>query len=125
MVYTSNDDDHKYDGDENHDDDNDDDDHRLTSVIIGSNGRPWKIFTRALIAAFAGRAVWLTFWKLYVEICENFKILGLPVSASILARPMAVVQQALVHIETVALEWEFLWADEMDDDHWWCFKAMT
>merc|ERR1711963_358126 len=51
---------------------------RLTSVIIGSNSRPWKIFTRALVAAFA-------------------------VSASILARSMAVVQQALVHIETVAL----------------------
>ena len=63
IGYISNDDDHKYDGDENHDDDNDDDDHRLTSVIIGSNGRPWKIFTRALVAAFAGRAVGLTFLK--------------------------------------------------------------
>ena len=53
MGYTCNDDDHE--------DDDDDDDHRLTSVIISSNGRPWKIFTRALVAAFAGRAVISTF----------------------------------------------------------------
>ena len=56
IGYTCNDDDHEYDGDDNPLDD-DDDDHRLTSVIIGSNGRPWKIFTRALVAAFAGRTV--------------------------------------------------------------------
>ena len=62
MGYKCNDDDHEYDGDDNPLDD-DDDDHRLTSVIIGSNGRPWKIFTRALVAAFAGRAVGLTFLK--------------------------------------------------------------
>ena len=52
MGYKCNDDDYE--------DDGDDDDHRLTSVIIGSNSRPWKIFTRALVAAFAGRAVGLT-----------------------------------------------------------------
>ena len=63
MGYKCNDDDHEYDGDDNRLDD-DDDDHRLTSVIISSNGRPWKIFTRALVAAFAGRAVGLTFRKL-------------------------------------------------------------
>ena len=61
MGYKCNDDDHEDDDDDNHldgdDDDDDDNDHRLTSVIIGSNGRPWKIFTRALVAAFAGRAV--------------------------------------------------------------------
>ena len=62
MGYKCNDDDHEYDGDDNPLGD-DDDDHRLTSVIIGSNGRPWKIFTRALVAAFAGRAVGLTFLK--------------------------------------------------------------
>ena len=64
MGYTCNDDDHENDDDDNpldDVDDDDDDDHRLTSVIIGSNGRPWKIFTRALVAAFAGRAVGLTF----------------------------------------------------------------
>ena len=63
MGYKCNDDDHEYDGDDNPLDDDDDDDHRLTSVIISSNGRPWKIFTRALVAAFAGRAVGLTFLK--------------------------------------------------------------
>ena len=56
IGYTCNDDDHEHDGDDNPLDD-DDGDHRLTSVIIGSNSRPWKIFTRALVAAFAGRAV--------------------------------------------------------------------
>ena len=62
IGYTCNDDDHEHDGDDNPLDD-DDGDHRLTSVIIGSNSRPWKIFTRALVAAFAGRAVGLTFLK--------------------------------------------------------------
>ena len=64
IGYTCNDDDHEYYGDDNPLDD--DDDHRLTSVIIGSNSRPWKIFTRALVAAFAGRAVGLS-CMLYVE----------------------------------------------------------
>ena len=64
IGYTCNDDDHEHDGDDNPLDD--DDDHRLTSVIIGSNSRPWKIFTRALVAAFAGRAVGLNY-MLYVE----------------------------------------------------------
>ena len=75
IGYTCNDDDHEHDGDDNPLDD-DDGDHRLTSVIIGSNSRPWKIFTRALVAAFAGRAVGLS-CMLYVEYVTFMNILRL------------------------------------------------
>ena len=68
MGYKCNDDDYE--------DDGDDDDHRLTSVIISSNGRPWEIFTRALVAAFAGRAVGLS-CMLYVEYVTFMNILRL------------------------------------------------
>ena len=74
-------------------------------MVIRSNGSSRQILARAFVAASTVRRIQL---DLFQKKDENGKIekttkIFLLIVATILARPMAIVQQAFVHIQAVAL----------------------